>query len=180
MSEIRKPVPREIIPEARSGRVKLSLTKEEISLSLLSSTHTDSIFPFSFLLEKRKISPSFSPFHFRFSIEISEYLARAEVVGKYRNIARASSTIFNFPRGPLVNTNGKEMELPASLLLSATRLLLLSQGSSFIRGKMIPLDFSPASRQSNIRGNILFERSRIRKPSQRKRERFLRLENGER
>lgn len=177
MSEIRKPVPREIIPEARSGRVKLSLTKEEISLSLLSSTHTDSIFPFSFLLEKRKISPSFSPFHFRFSIEISEYLARAEVVGKYRNIARASSTIFNFA---FVNTNGKEMELPASLLLSATRLLLSSQGSSFIRGKMIPLDFSPASRQSNIRGNILFERSRIRKPSQRKRERFLRLENGER
>lgn len=177
MSEIRKPVPREIIPEARSGRVKLSLTKEEISLSLLSSTHTDSIFPFSFLLEKRKISPSFSPFHFRFSIEISEYLARAEVVGKYRNIARASSTIFNFA---FVNTNGKEMELPASLLLSATRLLLSSQGSSFIRGKIIPLDFSPASRQSNIRGNILFERSRIRKPSQRKRERFLRLENGER
>lgn len=56
MSEIRKPAPREIIPEARSERVKLSLTKEGIRPSLLLSSTTDTIFPFF---------PSFSLFSFR-------------------------------------------------------------------------------------------------------------------
>lgn len=141
MSEIRKPAPREIIPEARSERVKLSLTKEGIRPSLLLSSTTDTIFPFF---------PSFSLFSFREAKKFRlardpplPFLDRGGVSpAKYRNIARATPTIFNFTRLPLVNTNGKEMEPPASFPLSASRLLLSTRRPILLHFSLATMKYS--------------------------------------
>lgn len=141
MSEIRKPAPREIIPEARSERVKLSLTKEGIRPSLLLSSTTDTIFPFF---------PSFSLFSFREAKKFRlardpplPFLDRGGVSpAKYRNIARATPTIFNFTRPPLVNTNGKEMEPPASFPLSASRLLLSTRRPILLHFSLATMKYS--------------------------------------
>lgn len=135
MSEIRKPAPREIIPEARSERVKLSLTKADIfSLPLLpffcSREHIFFSFPSFFFFFRRKFPRAVRlPIDFRLgfvgSIEIfhgSGYRVSASVQLESRleilnRAKRARATVlplrqFSTLRSPLVNTNGKEMELP--------------------------------------------------------------------
>lgn len=161
MSEIRKPAPREIIPEARSERVKLSLTKEGIRPSLLLSSTTDTIFPFF---------PSFSLFSFREAKKFRlardpplPFLDRGGVSpAENSKISKYRADNFQLYAAPARKYkwkgNGTACQFPPKCLSSPS------------------LDSSPDSSPFFTRDNEVFveifdERSRIRKLSQRERER---------